>query len=230
MRSVNVFPLLLLLLGQQALASGMQPETSVVIVHEDQGEATMSVRNTDGRAALLYTSLENLPEDTDPLLIVNPPIARVDAGESQLVRFILQNKTPLTTQRLKRVIFEGIPAKNPDGSSEQIAITTRQNLPVLIHPKGLPLEREPWKKLTWSMHANELVLRNDSPYVVRTSQSVQLQPGDHAVNLPKSYILPGAQLRLTAPAGSENAKQVRMFPATVYGFATEHFDAQLSRD
>lgn len=230
MQTFNLFYLALLVFGGQAIAAGMQPETSIVIILEDQGQATISVRNTDARAGLLYTSLENLPGNADTLVIVNPPIARVDAGESQLVRFILKNKTPLTTQLLKRVIFEGIPAKKNDGSNEQIAITTRQNLPLLIHPKGLELDREPWKKLTWTMHANELILRNDSPYVVRTSQSVQLLPGNHSVNLPKSYILPGDLITLTAPPGSESAIQVRMFPATVYGFATTHFDAAIARD
>ena len=89
------------------LADGMVPDTSVVIVNEADGEASVSVTNTDSKLALLHVTLEDIPEDTTPLLFVTPPLTRVEPGKSQLIRFILQSPTPLTAQRLKRVIFEG---------------------------------------------------------------------------------------------------------------------------
>lgn len=92
-----------------AAADGMLPETTVVLLYEEQGEATMNVKNTDAAPALLHSVVHNMPEDVEPLLIVTPPITRVEAGETQLVRFISTLKEPLKTQRLKRVTFEGIP-------------------------------------------------------------------------------------------------------------------------
>ncbi len=94
-----------------ARADGMVPDTSVVIVNEADGEATVSVTNTDNKMALLHVTLENIPEDSDTLLFVTPPLTRVEASKSQLVRFILQTQAPLQTQRLKRAIFEGMPAQ-----------------------------------------------------------------------------------------------------------------------
>ena len=45
-------------------------------------------------------------------------MARLEAGQSQLVRFMLTKKGPLATQRLKRVSFEGIPfARGADNRS-----------------------------------------------------------------------------------------------------------------
>ena len=73
-----------------ARADGMVPDTSVVIVNEADGEATVSVTNTDNKMALLHVTLENIPEDSDTLLFVTPPLTRVEASKSQLVRFILQ--------------------------------------------------------------------------------------------------------------------------------------------
>lgn len=98
-----------LLLGAQAQADGMVPDTSVVIIYEAEGEAAVSVTNTDGQLALLHVTLEDIPEDTEPLLVVTPPLSRVEPDKSQLVRFILQSQQPLRTQRLKRAIFEGMP-------------------------------------------------------------------------------------------------------------------------
>ena len=76
-------------------------------------------------------------------------MARVEPGESQLVRFILQSDKPLTTERLRRVTFEGIQPK--DGSSTaQVSVTLAQDLPIVISPKGLKKDLEPWKHLNWS--------------------------------------------------------------------------------
>ena len=94
---MKTYPTLLALgwlLSAQVFADGMVPDTSVVIVNEADGEASVSVTNTDGKLALLHVTLEDIPEDTESLLFVTPPLSRVEADKSQLVRFILQNRTP----------------------------------------------------------------------------------------------------------------------------------------
>jgi P pilus assembly chaperone PapD len=207
-------------------AQGVEPDTSVVIVKESEGGASIGVKNPAPYPVLLYSSLVNVPEDTAPLLIIVPPIIRVEPGESQLVRFILDSKEPLRTQRFKRVIFEGLPPKNKTGDN-QISIGTRQNLPVLIHPKGLALDREPWKHLQWSLQNDQLKVSNDSPYVVRLAQSVQLMPSAESVELPRTYILAGEHLTIPIKANAARPTAVRLFPATVYGYLTKHYDAPL---
>ncbi|MBP0596592.1 fimbria/pilus periplasmic chaperone [Herbaspirillum sp. LeCh32-8] len=220
-----------LLLGAVSLdaaASGMLPETSVVIVNEADGEASMNVKNTDAVATLLYTSLQNLPEDKEPLLVVSPPVARVEPDQTQLVRFILQLKEPLKTQRLKRVVFEGIPQKGPEGGVK-VTMNVRQNLPLIIHPKNLPVNREPWKLLSWSIAGDKLVLKNDSAYVVRFAQSVSLLPAKVEVDMGRTYILPGEKLSSPIQGNASGATTVRLSPATVYGFSVDNFDAQLGK-
>jgi hypothetical protein len=53
------------------------------------------------------------------------------------VCFIVQSDTPITTQRLKRVSFEGIPQSDPTAKAK-IGVTVRQNLPVLTSYFELP--------------------------------------------------------------------------------------------
>lgn len=211
-----------------ARADGMVPDTSVVIVNEADGEATVSVTNTDNKMALLHVTLENIPEDSDTLLFVTPPLTRVEASKSQLVRFILQTQAPLQTQRLKRAIFEGMPAQRDPAQAgrAQVGVTVRQNLPVIIHPKGLAPNRTPWTDLTWTLREGQLQVRNDTPYVVRLAQELQLLPGDGKALLPRTYVLPGEAL--SVPASSSQAKTVRLQPATVYGFAVKAYDAPIS--
>ncbi|MCS4246935.1 fimbria/pilus chaperone family protein [Pseudomonas sp. BIGb0164] len=210
------------------LADGMVPDTSVVIVNEADGEASVSVTNTDTKLALLHVTLEDIPEDTAPLLFVTPPLTRVEPSKSQLIRFILQSATPLTTQRLKRVIFEGMPQGRTEGQAghARVGVTVRQNLPVILHPKGLAPNRTPWTGLVWSLKNQQLSVNNPTPYVVRLAQELTLLPGKGSALLPRTYVLPGETLSVAA--SQAQASTVQMQPATVYGFAVAPYEAPIT--
>lgn len=222
---VNVF--FLMLLSICAKAEGMLPETTLVLLNEVDGGGAMLLKNTEDQPLLLYSKIENLSEDGDEeaLAMLTPPVVRVEAGEWQQVRFMLQHKQPLQVQRLKRVIFEGIPQKL-EGGSLKVGIAVRQVLPLMIHPKGLPVNREPWKLLKWSLSDGQLTLANDSPYVVRMAQVVNLQPQGTVVQLGRSYVLPGQTLSF--PVTDSKAEVVRLYPATMYGFSVDSYDAPLT--
>lgn len=210
-------------------ADGMIPETSVVIVNAADGETTIKVTNSDSKPALLHVKLLDIPEDKEPLLLVTPPVSRVEGGATQQVRFILRDgKAPITTQRLKRVVFEGIPQNRNGGTAAQVGVSVRQNMPVIINPKGLARNEAPWTSLKWSLNSGKLTVSNDTPYVVRLSQEVKLLPMNAEAQLPRSYVLPGEHLTVDAPAISSAAKQVRIFPATVYGFAVQAYESPLN--
>ncbi|OQS33963.1 fimbrial chaperone protein [Chromobacterium haemolyticum] len=222
---VSLFFLVMVSIG--AKAEGMLPETTLVLLSEVDGGGSMLLKNTEEQSLLLYSSVENLPGDAnkDALVMLTPPVARVEAGEWQQVRFILQNKKPLQVQCLKRVIFEGIP-KKLEGGSLKVGIAIRQVLPLVIHPKGLPVNREPWKLLKWSLSEGQLTLANDSPYVVRMAQVVNLQPQGTVVQLGRSYVLPGQTLSF--PVTDSKVEAVRLYPATMYGFSVDSYDAPLT--
>lgn len=170
-------------------ATGMVPETSVVIVDEGDGEGAINIKNTDATPVMLLTTLAYTADDKQRLLTVTPPVARVEPGKIQRVRFMLTTKEPLNTERLQRVIFEGMPPQQK-GKSE-VRMTVRQNLPVLIRPKGLEKDSAPWKRLVWEQRGDSLVVNNPSPYVVRLGQGVKTLPGGADWTLPNSYVLPG---------------------------------------
>ncbi|WP_306715563.1 fimbria/pilus chaperone family protein [Burkholderia dolosa] len=243
--------------GASAHAAGMVPETSVVLIDEAVGEATMKVRNTDDKSALLYTIIEHVPDDQEKLFTVTPPVARVDPGQTQLVRFILTNKTPLKTERLARVVFDSIgERKDPDASV--VAIRVRQNLPVIIHPKGLAVNREPWKLLKWEAVDGKLRVVNASPYVVRLGATVEVFPMKKQAYLPNTYMLPGQSTYVMMPKDDKRkgaprkpaqknadvtaetkaeveemlklfpgATSIRFQPATSYGYMADLYDARI---
>jgi len=221
--------LLLLLASAYTQASGMIPETSVVIIEESDGEGAINIKNSDAFPVLLLTTLKDIAEDSESLLVVTPPVARVEPDKNQRVRFILTAKTPLKTERLKRVAFEGVPPLQK--GKNEVRMTVRQNLPVIIRPTGLEKDLEPWKRLTWKLVGESLTVSNDSPYVVRMGAAVQTLPDSTVWGLPNTYVLPGQNIILK-PDGKikpGRSEQVRISPATTWGFSVDTYDAPLSR-
>lgn len=210
-------------------AAGMIPETSVVLIEVSDGEGVISVKNTDAEAGLLYTSIENVPEDLESILFVTPPVARVESGEKQLVRLILKSTSPITTQRLKRVTFEGIPQKDPTKPSK-IGVNVRQNLPVIISPKGLPSKSDPWTLLSWKITGGVLQVKNNSAYVVRLNMILDLLPSLTRLSLKKTYILPGdiEEINLPPSVLPLETTNIRIYPVSIYGYKVKPFDASLS--
>ncbi|HBU6133172.1 MULTISPECIES: fimbria/pilus chaperone family protein [Enterobacter] len=214
-----------LLASFNTLAAGMVPETSLLIVKEDEQGASMDVKNTDADAQLLYTKLVDLPDDPKPSLIVTQPVVRVDAGKTQRVRFVLKNSAePLKVEHLKRVIFTAIPQREKN----KVKVTFSQNLPVIIRPAGLALNLEPWKDLTWQVNNGSVIVENKTPYVVRMEQKAKLLPSGSLAQFPKPYILPGEKITLSIRGKiAPSDKKIEILPATRYGYKAQSYVAEL---
>jgi len=217
---------LALLATSPAFADGMVPQTTIVILDEADGEVAMNVTNTDSAPALLYTVVQDIPEDPDTVVIATPPVARVEPGQEQMVRFILQGP-PLQTQRLKRVTFEGIGQASKGDGRAVVGIGVRQNLPLLLHPKGLARNNTPWTLLDWRAGDGQLTVRNDSPYVVRLSPQVTLLPSGTEVDLGRTYLLANESLAVPLPPVARDDRSLQLHPASVYGFAMDSYEAPL---
>lgn len=218
------FLLPLFLLSAQCYASGMLPETSVLLVDGKKGEATMNVANTDEFPSLLYTKVVDLPDsDKSVHLIVSQPVVRVEAGQVQKVRFMLQSDKPLMHEELKRVTFEGIPPK--EKGKIQVKVTIRQDMPVIIHPAGLAEDLSPWKHLVWRKKGNQIEVSNPSNYVVRLAASFTTLPSGKADALPQTYILPHKSVLVNLPASTDT--KVEFYPASRYGYKGDRYTTTL---
>lgn len=209
-------------------AAGMVPETSLLVIDEATHSGTMNVKNTDSTPALLYTTVVDLPDDNNGIkLIATQPVVRVEPGQTQQLRFILQNNAPLDVEHYKRVTFEGIPPKNDD-KKIKIGINIRQDLPVLIRPAKLAVVTDAWKMLTWSGSGTTATVTNPSKYVVRLAQNVVFQPSGTTGSIKKTYILPGESLDIALTRSVSGNNKVKFFPASRYGVEVPSFIADFS--
>lgn len=227
MKLLNISCALSLLFSGVCFAAGMVPATSLLLINEEEGGASMDVKNTDNEPGLLYTYLKEVDgESLRGNLIVTQPVVRVEAGQTQRVRFVLNQKTPLTTEHLKRVVFTTIPRKE----NNKLKMVIGQDLPVIIHPKGLPVVTDPWKNLSWSFKGNTLSVKNNTAYVVRMASQLKMLPSGNKASLPGTFILPGQTLTATAAQPFSAAdNKVEMYPATRYGYASENYIASLTQ-
>ncbi|MBI0278586.1 fimbria/pilus periplasmic chaperone (plasmid) [Hafnia alvei] len=212
-------PAILLALSLPAHATGMVPETSVLLVDAAKGQATMNVKNTDAGPLLLYTNVVDVLDEKEPgRLLVTQPVVRVEAGQTQMVRFIYTATNPSQVEKLKRVSFEGIPPK--DKNKNVLTVSIRQDLPVIIHPSNLADNPTPWKGLVWTKSGNTITVSNPSKYIVRLSQQVVLLPSNVPGDIGKTYLLPGqvVSVSIKNPEKISTLTQVKIFPATRYGY------------
>lgn len=209
-----------------AMASGMVPDSSLLIVNESDKSSSIDVTNTDPTPDLLYTRVVDLPDDKGVHLIATQPVTRVEAGKKQLVRFIMQTDAPLTVEHMKRVTFEGIPPKHK--TNHEVSINIRQDIPVLIHPANLPVVKDAWTLLQWTHHDDKVTVNNPSPYVVRLSEQAMLLPSSTRIDLGKTYLLPGQKITVTIKKPSATDNQVQFYPASRYGVQVDSYTSSLN--
>ena len=209
-----------------ACAAGMKPETPALFLDEDNREVTINVQNTDASLALLHSSLQTIPEDRENKLIVTPQLARVEGGKKQQVRVILKQGITLDRQHMQRINFISIPAD--DGLKNRTRILVGQNIPVIISPRGLALNPEPWKLLKWKRSDNIIQIENPSKYIVRLTETVDILPINRSLSLKKTYILPGEKIDLLLDNAAVNSvKAIQIHPVTRYGVLTQPFSITL---
>lgn len=209
-----------------AHSAGMVPESSLLIINEADQGGSMNINNTDSKAELLYTNIVDLPDDKGTHLVVTQPVVRVEGGQTQHIRFVLQTSEPLKVEHLKRVTFEGIPQKM--AGKNKVGFNIRQDLPVLIHPASLPEVKDAWTLLSWQSSGTSVTVNNPSPYVVRLVPKIELLPSHTAAKLMKSYILPGETLTLSQERAVSGNNQVKFAPASRYGVQIDSYTAPLN--
>jgi len=81
------------------------------MIEEASHGGVMNVKNPTPFLPCSIPPLSILDGDAGVKLSVTQPLVRLEPGQEQQVRFILETDRPLTVEHYKRVIFEGIPPK-----------------------------------------------------------------------------------------------------------------------
>ncbi|EPY2108934.1 hypothetical protein BK340_26595 [Escherichia coli] len=206
-------------------ALGMQPETTVLVLNQDEGEASISVKNTNDVPSLLQTKVIDVDGAKGTVVLASPAIVKVDSGEEQVVRFFLKTNGELKTQQLKRVKFLGLPARNKESADDSaVNVSVSQSIPLIINPTGMKHESEPWKFLDYRYGNGKIYISNPSPYVVRMYPYADINGS--VVDLPKPFISP----RETIEINFKNPPSViKIKPVGLYGEVRDEYKIDQSK-
>ncbi|WP_432368188.1 fimbria/pilus chaperone family protein (plasmid) [Cronobacter sakazakii] len=210
---------LLIFVSARIYALGMQPETSALIINQKDGEASISVKNTNDSPSLLQTKIIDIDDNKGTLVLASPPIVKIQNGEEQIIRFFLQSSSEIKNQQIKRIRFIGLPAKSEiKKDSSEVLVSVSQSIPLIINPAGLAPEAEPWKFLSYRYSNGNLIIHNQSRYVVRLYP--QIKVNGKKINLSKSFISPAEKIEIDY---KELPSEVKIKPVGLYGEVRDEY-------
>jgi len=153
-------------------------------------------------------------------IIGSPPVAKIAAGQKQLIRLTRTGATPPGQEKAYRIIIDEIPPAQPQGKDAEkpqaaIRFQMRYSVPLFVYGEGLWGKPDPNSQrdaagigkpqLSWRQVADKgrawVEIRNTGPVHARLTDVVMQQGGQNrpVVEGLLGYVLPGAVMRWPAP-------------------------------
>ncbi|HEK2035391.1 TPA: fimbria/pilus periplasmic chaperone [Proteus mirabilis] len=203
---------LILLISHFSHAS-FQLETMTVILDSEEPRKIFNVKNTGSEPILLSTKVSDLDKQHEIAknIIITPPITRIEPDQSQNINFILKDGIEFDDEQILKTSFQGIGVAKVNSTKMPI----RQDIAMLIIPKGLTIEREPWKNLEVKQVNNQLILKNNGKQVIRMAPAFSSLPSNNGYSIGQFYIRPQEEIKVDV---KEKLTEIKISPLSRYGF------------
>ncbi|WP_239506270.1 fimbria/pilus chaperone family protein, partial [Proteus mirabilis] len=203
---------LILLISHFSHAS-FQLETMTVILDSEEPRKIFNVKNTGSEPILLSTKVSDLDKQHEIAknIIITPPITRIEPDQSQNINFILKDGIEFDDEQILKASFQGIGVAKVNSTKMPI----RQDIAMLIIPKGLTIEREPWKNLEVKQVNNQLILKNNGKQVIRMAPAFSSLPSNNGYSIGQFYIRPQEEIKVDV---KEKSTEIQISPLSRYGF------------
>ena len=203
---------LILLISHFSHAS-FQLETMTVILDSEEPRKIFNVKNTGSEPILLSTKVSDLDKQHEIAknIIITQPITRIEPDQSQNINFILKDGIEFDDEQILKASFQGIGVAKVNSTKMPI----RQDIAMLIIPKGLTIEREPWKNLEVKQVNNQLILKNNGKQVIRMAPAFSSLPSNNGYSIGQFYIRPQEEIKVDV---KEKLTEIKISPLSRYGF------------
>lgn len=203
---------LILLISHFSHAS-FQLETMTVILDSEEPRKIFNVKNTGSEPILLSTKVSDLDNQHEIAknIIITPPITRIEPDQSQNINFILKDGIKFDDEQILKASFQGIGVAKVNSTKMPI----RQDIAMLIIPKGLTIEREPWKNLEVKQVNNQLIFKNNGKQVIRMAPAFNAVPSNNGYSIGQFYIRPQEEIKVDV---KEKLTEIKISPLSRYGF------------
>ncbi|WP_431224741.1 fimbria/pilus chaperone family protein [Serratia sp. L9] len=207
-----VASILLVMAGMPSALASFQLESMGIVLEESTGRVNFSIKNTTSEPMLLATRVEDLDGKAfSKMVMISPPISRIDAGQSQQVNFVLKQGAVLPHEVMLKASFEGV-GQAVDNSAR---IPVRQSIGLIVQPKAVAVSQSPWEDLRFSQVGTTLVVKNSGLHVVRLAPQLTLLPSKKNVQLENYYLMSGEEKKVDVVG---KVTSVTITPLGRYGF------------
>ncbi|HEL3193704.1 TPA: molecular chaperone [Stenotrophomonas maltophilia] len=192
-------------------AAGIRTEATRVIYKEGMPEATLRVENLNKVPVILQSWADTLDEKATPAtskapLTVLPPVARVDAGKTQVLRMRLAAaELPADRESAFWLNIMEVPASTGDVGGGALHLVLRNRLKIFYRPKALKAaaaSKAP-EEVQWSVVAQNggwaLQAGNDSPYHVNMIDASLVEGGKQTAIPEMDMLRPHTQAMFKLP-------------------------------
>jgi fimbrial chaperone protein len=176
--------LLALVFNATAQAASLSVSPILVTLDEKKHSAALTLKNESNEARVIQTELlgwtqengENIYTPTRDIL-VNPPIATLQPGQSQVIRLGLNRKADKTKELTYRLYISEVPPPHKEGFTG-LRIALRLGIAVFVPPKAKPIDKLDWKAARSPEGALQLTLRNSGNRHMRLTSLKVRDPGN----------------------------------------------------
>lgn len=167
-----------------AQAASLSISPIMVTLDEKKHSAALTLKNESDEAKVIQTELlswtqengENIHTPSRDIL-VNPPIATLQPGQTQIIRIGLNRKADKAQELAYRLYISEIPPPPKEGFAG-LRIALRLGLAVFVSPSAKPISKLDWQAARKPEGALQLTLRNSGNRHMRLTSLKVRDPGD----------------------------------------------------
>ncbi|WKS80323.1 molecular chaperone [Edwardsiella tarda] len=184
--------------------AGIQVDATRVIYNGGEKSASLPIHNDSQDAYMVQTWLDqgdSSKADSKLPMVVVPPIVKLDAQKSAILRFIYSGQGfPQDKETLLWVNVQEIPPAPKQENVLQVAVRTRIKL--FYRPSGLNTTLpQQVQQLRWQKSGNQLVAINPGPLHI-TFGTIHLQGSNgKPIDIEANMVDPHGRLAIAIPAG-----------------------------
>ncbi len=165
--------LLALVTSATAQAASLSVSPVVITLEENKHTAAITLKNEGSETRVVQTELlrwtQENGEDIHTAsrdILVNPPIATLQPGQTQIIRIGLKRKVDKAQELAYRLYISEVPPPPKEGFTG-LRIALRLGLAVFVSPKAKPCSSLDWKASRGSNDSLQLTLINSGNHHVR---------------------------------------------------------------
>lgn len=167
-----------------AQAASLSISPIMVTLDEKKHSAALTLKNGSDEAKVIQTELlswtqengENIHTPSRDIL-VNPPIATLQPGQTQIIRIGLNRKADKAQELAYRLYISEVPPPPKEGFAG-LRIALRLGLAVFVSPRAKPINKLDWQAARNPEGALQLTLRNSGNRHMRLTSLKVRDPGD----------------------------------------------------